>query len=48
LIVFYVASGLVQHHLNNDLHYAVLTEFAAMAALGVLIVTVGRIFEAGA
>jgi hypothetical protein len=48
LIVFYVASGLVQHHLNNDLHSAVLTEFAAMAALGVVIVTVGRIFEAGA
>lgn len=48
LIVFYVASGLVQHHLNDDLHSSVLTEFGAMAALGVLIVTLGRIFEAGA
>ncbi len=47
LIVFYVASGLMQHHLNDDLQAAVLTEFAAMAALGVVIVTVGRIFEAG-
>ena len=48
LIVFYVASGLVQHHLNDDLRSPVLTEFAAMAALGVVIVTLGRIFESGA
>jgi hypothetical protein len=48
LIVFYVASGLVQHHLNDDLQGSVLAEFAAMGALGVLIVTLGRVFEAGA
>jgi hypothetical protein len=48
LVVFYVASGLVQHHLNDDLHAAVLAEFAAMAGVGVVIVTLGRIFEAGA
>ncbi len=47
LIVFYVASGLMQHHLNDDLQAAVLAEFAAMAALGVVIVTIGRIFESG-
>jgi len=48
LIVFYVASGLVQHHLNDDLRGPVLTEFAIMGAVGVAIVTLGRIFESGA
>ncbi|HLF76575.1 MAG TPA: hypothetical protein VJB57_03715 [Dehalococcoidia bacterium] len=48
LIVFYVASGLVQHHLNDDLHSSVITEFALMGVLGVIIVTLGRVFEAGA
>jgi hypothetical protein len=45
LLVFYLSSGLVQHHLNDDLSQPVLTEFAGIAALGVVIVTLGRIFE---
>jgi len=48
LLVFYLTSGLVQHHLNNDLSRPVVTEFVAIALLGVLIVTLGRIFESGA
>jgi len=47
LLVFYMASGLVQHHLNDDLRPPVLAEFSAIAVLGVLIVTLGRIFESG-
>lgn len=47
LIVFYMSSGLVQHHLNDDLRRPVVAEFGAIALLGVLIVTLGRIFESG-
>jgi hypothetical protein len=48
LLVFYLASGLVQHHLNDDLRPPVVTEFAAITVLGVIIVTIGRVFESGA
>ena len=48
LLVFYMVSGLVQHHLNNDLSPPVIGEFVAIALIGVLIVTLGRIFESGA
>ena len=48
LLVFYLTSGLVQHHLNNDLRSAVVSEFVAIASLGVIIVALGRIFESGA
>jgi hypothetical protein len=48
LLVFYLTSGLVQHHLNNDLRSAVVSEFVAIASLGVVIVALGRIFESGA
>ncbi len=47
LLVFYMVSGLVQHHLNDDLRAPVVMEFLAIALLGVLIVTLGRVFEAG-
>ena len=47
LLVFYMISGLVQHHLNNDLSGPVIFEFATIAMVGVLIVTLGRIFESG-
>jgi Protein of unknown function (DUF5656) len=47
LIVFYVSSGLIQHHLNDDLRVPVISEFAVISALGVAIVTLGRIFESG-
>jgi hypothetical protein len=48
LLVFYLTSGLVQHHLNDDLSPPVVSEFAAIAALGVVIVALGRVFESGA
>lgn len=47
LLVLYMVSGLVQHHLNNDLSPPVVSEFVAIALIGVLIVTLGRIFESG-
>lgn len=47
LLVFYLASGLVQHHLNDDLSPPVVTEFTAISILGVIIVTIGRVFESG-
>ncbi len=47
LLVFYLASGLVQHHLNDDLRAPVVTEFAAITILGIIIVTIGRVFESG-
>jgi hypothetical protein len=45
LLVFYLISGLVQHHLNDDLHAPVVAEFSLISVIGVLIVTVGRLFE---
>lgn len=48
LLVFYLVSGLVQHHLNDDLRPPVVMEFIGIALIGVVIVTIGRIFEAGA
>jgi hypothetical protein len=47
LLVFYLTSGVVQHHLNDDLRPPVVMEFIGIALLGVLIVTMGRIFESG-
>ena len=48
LLVFYLTSGLVQHHLNDDLSKPVVTEFVGIALLGVVIVTLGRVFESSA
>ena len=45
LLVFYIASGLVQHHLDDDLRGPVFAEFGVISALGVVIVALGRIFE---
>ena len=47
LICFYLTSGIVQHHLNDDLRRPVLGEFIGIAAAGVFIVTLGRLFESG-
>jgi hypothetical protein len=47
LLVFYVTSGLVQHHLNDDLRSPVVGEFVAISVLGAIIVALGRIFESG-
>jgi hypothetical protein len=48
LLVFYLTSGLVQHHLNDDLKAPVIAEFSLISIIGVLIVTVGRLLESGA
>ena len=45
LLVFYVGSGLIQHHIDDDLSGPVIMEFSVIAALGVVIVALGRIFE---
>ena len=45
LLVFYVSSGLVQHHLDDDLQAPVVTEFSLITLAGILIVALGRIFE---
>lgn len=45
LLVFYLTSGLVQHHLNDDLKAPVVAEFSLISIVGVLIVTLGRVFE---
>jgi hypothetical protein len=45
LLVFYLTSGLVQHHLNDDLDAPVVAEFSLISVLGVVIVTLGRLFE---
>jgi hypothetical protein len=47
LLVFYLVSGLVQHHLNDDLDAPVVMEFIGIAIIGVIIVTIGRVFESG-
>ena len=48
LLVFYMVSGLVQHHLTDDLSPPVVAEFVVIALVGVSIVALGRIFETGA
>lgn len=45
LLVFYLTSGLVQHHLNDDLRPPVVAEFSLITVLGIMIVTLGRLFE---
>jgi hypothetical protein len=45
LLVFYLTSGLIQHHLNDDLRPPVIAEFSLITVLGVMIVTIGRLFE---
>jgi hypothetical protein len=45
LMVFYLGSALVQHHLADDLRGPVVIEFLIIAVVGILIVALGRIFE---
>lgn len=45
LLVFYLTSGLVQHHLNDDLEPPVVAEFSLITVFGIVIVTLGRLFE---
>jgi len=48
LLCFYVSSGLIHHHLDDDLHAPIALEFSVITLLGVVIVALGRIFETSA
>jgi hypothetical protein len=45
LLVFYQASGLVQHHLSNTLNRAVAAEFSFVTAVGLAVVIIGRLLS---
>ena len=47
LLVFYQATGLVQHHLTGHLNRAVATEFSLVTAAGIAIVIIGRALSLG-
>lgn len=44
LLVFYVASGLIQHHLTANLSWPVVLEFALVALAGLAMVVLGGVF----
>ena len=45
LLVFYQATGLVQHHLTGHLNRAIAVEFSLVTVVGLAIVIVGRVFS---
>ncbi len=47
LLVFYLATGLVQHHLTGHLNRTIALEFSFVTAVGLAIVIVGRVFSLG-
>ena len=47
LIVFYQASGLVQHHLTSHLNRGVAAEFSLVTAIGIAVVIAGRLLSLG-
>lgn len=47
LLVFYQATGLIQHYLTGHLNRTVALEFSVVTAVGVTIVVLGRIFSLG-
>jgi hypothetical protein len=47
LVIFYQASGLVQHHLTGHLNRAVATEFSLVTAIGIAVVVAGRLLSIG-
>jgi hypothetical protein len=47
LLVFYQATGLVQHHLTGHLNRTVAAEFTAVTAVGLAVVIVGRVLSLG-
>ncbi len=47
LIVFYQASGLVQHHLTGHLDRGVTAEFSLVTAIGIAVVIAGRLLSLG-
>ena len=47
LLVFYLATGLVQHHLTGHLNRTIAAEFGVVTALGLAVVIVGRVLSFG-
>lgn len=47
LLVFYLSTGLVQHHLTRDLNRTIAGEFAVVTAIGLAVVIIGRVFSLG-
>jgi hypothetical protein len=47
LLVFYLATGLIQHLLTNDLSRAIVLEFAAVTAIGIIVVVAGNALSLG-
>ena len=47
LLVFYLATGLIQHYLTGHLNRTIAAEFSLVTALGVAVVVVGRVFSLG-
>ena len=47
LLVFYLATGLIQHYLTGHLNRTIAAEFSLVTALGVGVVVVGRVFSLG-
>jgi hypothetical protein len=47
LLVFYLSTGLVQHHLTKDLNRAVALEFTFVTLAGLAIVIAGRVLSLG-
>jgi hypothetical protein len=44
LLVFYLATGLVQHHLTGTLNRRIAGEFSIVSAVGIAVVVIGRVF----
>lgn len=47
LLVFYQATGLVQHHLTRHLSRGIAAEFSIVTAVGLAVVIIGRAFSLG-
>ena len=47
LLVFYLATGLVQHHLTGHLNRTIAAEFSVVTAVGLAIVIIGRALSLG-
>jgi hypothetical protein len=45
LLVFYLATGLIQHYLTNHLNRTIATEFVLVTALGMVVVIAGRVLS---
>jgi hypothetical protein len=47
LLVFYQATGLIQHHLTGHLNRTIVTEFSLVTTVGLAVVIVGRVLDLG-